>query len=142
MFEWLSIQKKKLHLDNLYLLGSKPLKLMSSYYNLSDALLVSLKPGPAFEIVVPSKFVTYLKSSKPILGMINGETNKIINKNKIGLSCGSSKYLQLFKNIKKLKKNYPYLKKKISHTSKDLYNKSFNRNKQILEIKKIFENLR
>ena len=115
---------------------------MSSYYNLSDALLVSLKPGPAFEIVVPSKFVTYLKSSKPILGMINGETNNIINKNKIGLSCGSSKYLQLFENIKKLKKNYPYLKKEISNTSKDLYNRSFNRNKQILEIKKIFENLR
>lgn len=141
MFEWLSLQKNKLHLDNLYLLGSKSLKLMSSYYNLSDALLVSLKPGPAFEIVVPSKFVTYLKSSKPILGMINGETNKIINENKVGFSCNSGDYLKLFENIKTLKKNYLYLKNKMSSKSKKLYKLSYDRKDQISKIKKIFEDL-
>jgi hypothetical protein len=139
MFKWLDSQKKKFHLNNLYLLGSKPEKLMNAYYNLSNALLVSLKAGPAYEVVVPSRFVTYLKSSKPILGMINGETNNIINENKVGFSCKSGNYLELFRNIKKLKKNYLYLKNKISSRSKKLYKASFDRKKQISKIEKIFK---
>ena len=112
---------------------------MNAYYNLSNALLVSLKAGPAYEVVVPSRFVTYLKSSKPILGMINGETNNIINENKVGFSCKSGNYLELFRNIKKLKKNYLYLKNKISSRSKKLYKASFDRKKQISKIEKIFK---
>ena len=114
MFDYLNSQKKKFNLNNVYILGEKPQKLMNSYYKLSSALLITLKSGIAFDIiVVPSKFVTYLKSSKPILGMINGETNKIIKKHKIGFCCRSGDYFKLFKNIKKLKKNYSKYKKEI-----------------------------
>ena len=43
-------------------------------------------------------------SKKPIIGMISGDTKKIINLSKCGLCCNAGNYLKLSQNILILKK--------------------------------------
>ena len=71
-------------LKNLYLLGLKKFKDIQYYLNNADYLLISLQYKQTFNSTIPGKFQTYLKYKKPILGLLGGETNRIINKYKIG----------------------------------------------------------
>ena len=67
-------------------------------YRQSDALLVMLKDKSIFNITIPSKFQNYLFFKKPILGWINGETKKIIDRNNCGLVSSAENVTQ-FQNM-------------------------------------------
>ena len=58
---------------------------MTSYYDASDFLIVSLIDKPIFSLTVPAKIQTYIAAKKPILGCIKGESADIINENNLGL---------------------------------------------------------
>jgi len=68
---------------------------MPVFFSQSDALLVSLKDEPIFAMTIPGKLQAYLKTGKPILGMLNGEGARIITQSGCGISCnaGDSKGL-------------------------------------------------
>ena len=72
---------------------------------------ISLININTFKKTVPGKFQSYLKFGKPILGVINGETNIIIKK----LKCG---YVVNNGEIKKLKDTLS----KIQNLKKSEYN--------------------
>ena len=99
-FNWLrdEINKRQLVADCL-LVGSFPLDRMPSFYAHADALLVSLANGPAFSLTVPGKVQSYLKSGKPLLGMINGEGRELIKEAGAGLVCPAGNPIELAKNI-------------------------------------------
>ena len=80
------IKKRKadLALNNMQLLGMMPFAEIAPYVNNSDALLIALKSGTAFEATIPGKFQTYLNYDKKIIGLIGGEVFDIITKYKIG----------------------------------------------------------
>lgn len=97
---WLTEEIKKLKLDkHIYLLGRHPLEEMPNYYHSVDALLVTLKKDPAFAMTIPGKVQSYMASGKPILGMLDGEGNKVINESMGGIACGSGESETLAKNI-------------------------------------------
>ena len=92
------IKKNKLE-NTIHLYGSFELEDMPYFYTNSDALLISLGNDPIWSITVPGKVQSCLAAGKPILTMLNGESNKIIKEAKAGLVANSGDYVQLSKNI-------------------------------------------
>lgn len=83
-----------------YILPSK----LKKYYLRSNALLITLPKGLASSKTIPSKFQTYLAYGRPLLICSNGEINKIVKNNHLGLVCSSGDVNTLYKNILSLKK--------------------------------------
>ena len=89
MSKWLHEQVTTRNLSNVLLLGRHPLSEMPGVFACADALLVSLKTNDVFEKTIPGKVQAYMASSKPILGMINGEAARVIEESGGGVSCPS-----------------------------------------------------
>lgn len=81
--EKLVLQEK---INNVVFWGRQPLAQMPSWFLGSDVLIISLIDKPTFALTVPAKFQAYLAAEKPIFSCINGETNNIVNDNKLGLT--------------------------------------------------------
>ena len=94
-YEWLKSEIEKNHLTNISLLGRFPLQAMPSFFKKADAMLVSLKNEPIFELTVPAKIQAYMASGKIILGMINGEANQLINESGCGYAVAAADYKAL-----------------------------------------------
>ncbi|MEG2243186.1 MAG: glycosyltransferase WbuB, partial [Muribaculaceae bacterium] len=88
----------------VYLLGRYPLEYMATFFNKADCMLVSLKDELAFNLVLPAKIQAYMSCSKPIIGMINGETAQIIEKSKCGLYCDANDIESMFDLITQMSK--------------------------------------
>ena len=82
-------------------------------------MLITLKPGDAFDATIPGKFQTYLSYKKRIIGLIGGEVFDIINKYEIGYATKS-------KDINQIKINL------INYLSKNHDLNKFNKNINIL----------
>ena len=65
------LEKVKLeeNLENFKLLGLLKFDELQEYVEHADALLISLKPGDAFDATIPGKFQTYLSYKKRIIGL-------------------------------------------------------------------------
>jgi hypothetical protein len=98
-FEKLKYMKLKYKIDNLQLKGLLSYNELKKYFELSDALLISLRPGDTFDSTIPGKFQTYLNFKKIIIGFIGGEVNKIINKYNLGLASNSQDPIFLSKLV-------------------------------------------
>jgi glycosyltransferase involved in cell wall biosynthesis len=75
---------------NIIFHGKKSRDEMYIYFNASDFLIVSLVDKPIFSLTVPAKTQTYIAAQKPIIGIINGETAQIIEKNNLGYVASPS----------------------------------------------------
>ena len=85
-----------------------PLSEIYNYQKKADILFISLKGGEALSGTLPGKFSTYLKFKKPILGLISGETKKLINNFKVGIAFEPNEADKLINNLETfldLKKN-------------------------------------
>jgi colanic acid biosynthesis glycosyl transferase WcaI len=88
MNDWLKAEVINRDLESqVILLGEFPIERMHSFYNHSQALLVSLKRDYYLSLVIPGKVQSYLMSGLPILGMVGGETEKIIKDSGCGYTC-------------------------------------------------------
>jgi glycosyltransferase involved in cell wall biosynthesis len=76
-------------IPNINFIGRKPLSEMPNYFEASDVLLISLVDAPIYEIMIPSKFQTYLQYSKPIFAVMKGEVPELIREYGLGLSADS-----------------------------------------------------
>ncbi|MEN9419579.1 MAG: hypothetical protein RI988_3199 [Pseudomonadota bacterium] len=52
----------------------------------ADALLVSLRPGPAMSLTVPSKLQAYLAAGRPVLACLDGEGARLVQEAGAGLA--------------------------------------------------------
>ena len=64
--------------------GRKALEEMPAYYAMADAMLVTMQKDRVLSMTLPGKVQTYMAAGKPIIGAIDGETNRVI----INSSCG------------------------------------------------------
>ena len=100
--------KSSYDLFNLELIDHIPLSEIYNYQKKADILFISLKGGEALSGTIPGKFSTYLKFKKPILGLISGETKKLINNFKVGIAFEPNEADKLINNLETfldLKKN-------------------------------------
>ena len=75
--------------DKIVCLGQFPARYMPYFYYYSQYLLVSLKDLPVFGHTLPGKVQSYMSSGKPLLGMVSGETRRIIDQVGCGFSVAS-----------------------------------------------------
>ena len=130
-FDLLERVKYREKLENFKLLGLLKFDELQRYVEHADALLITLKPGEAFDATIPGKFQTYLSYKKRIIGLIGGEVFDIINKYEIGYATKSKDIDQIKSNlINYLTKQYDKKKfeKNISILSK-IYSKKRNINR-------------
>jgi len=78
--------------DTVHLLGQFPSYSMPSFYKKADAMIVSLTSDFAHNNTLPAKVQGYMLAKKPILGLIDGEGQTIINEAKCGFACGANDY--------------------------------------------------
>jgi len=77
---------------------------------------------------------------KPILGMISGEANKLINDSNIGIAVDSGDYIKLAEEIKNILDN-KYDENIMASNSFKLYEKKFKSSLRRKQIKKIIKSI-
>ncbi|MBO5659854.1 MAG: glycosyltransferase family 4 protein, partial [Bacteroidaceae bacterium] len=64
--------------DTVHMMGRHPIDTMSSFFAQADVMLVSLSDEVGFNLVLPAKVQAYMVNAKPILAMLNGEGQEVI----------------------------------------------------------------
>jgi len=124
-------------IKNVIFWGRLPLKKMPEIFANSDCLIISLEEDSIFDLYLPAKFSSYLSSGKPILGVIGGDVNKLINENKVGISVGAkdeNKIIDAFDKIYNLSEDD---RATIKKNSKILFEKYFEKYKNIKTLENI-----
>ena len=65
--------------------GRQPRSDMPKWFAQADALIISLTDK--YCLTLPGKFQSYIKTGKPLLGIINGEARELIDENDIGVTA-------------------------------------------------------
>lgn len=71
--------------ETVHWVGRHPLQAMPAFFKEADAMLITLKDQPIFNLTVPAKMQAYMSTGKPIIAMLNGEGQRIVEES----SCGS-----------------------------------------------------
>ncbi len=75
---------------------------MPNFFVHADVMLVSLKQEDIFALTIPSKIQTYMASGKPIVSMLDGVGNDIIENANCGLTAAAGDYKTLADNVIRL----------------------------------------
>lgn len=81
-----------LRITNIKFYGRQPLEAMPKFYDMADAMLITLKDNKTLSYTLPGKIQTYMAAGKPIIGAINGETRYVIEQARCGLCCEAENY--------------------------------------------------
>ena len=65
--------------------GRQPRAEMPNWFAKADALIISLTDQ--YSLTLPGKFQSYIKTGKPLLGIINGEARELIEENNVGFTA-------------------------------------------------------
>ena len=107
---------------------------MPKYYEMADAMLVTLTKDPVISLTIPGKVQTYMAAGKPIVGAINGETSIVLNDVQGGYCGEAENSEELAKNIIKLYKSG--LSKNIGQKNGEYYKRMFSKEKFMEELEK------
>jgi glycosyltransferase involved in cell wall biosynthesis len=128
--EWMKNRVSELNLEqNVFFLGQHPVESMPSFFKIADVMLISLKNEKIFSYTAPAKIQSYMASSKPILGMINGEGADIIIEAKCGLVGDAGNASLLAQNAIKFAKMNFQEREEMGKNGYNFYNKFFSKQK-------------
>ena len=94
---------RKLELNNIRFLGSRPQNEVANYMALANILFLHLQHNRVYEITIPSKTYGYLASGRPILAAAEGELANLINEFGAGVVCPPEDAAALAQTIRKLR---------------------------------------
>ncbi len=126
--------------ENFILLGSFQSELIPDFFSCADFLLVSLKNQKIFSLTIPSKVQSYLASSKPIIGCLNGEGARIIQEANAGLISSAENPQELSDVIKRATLLSKEELRKMGENGRKYFDKEFSRNTLLNKLEVIFEN--
>jgi glycosyltransferase involved in cell wall biosynthesis len=123
---WLEdeILKRKLG-STVYVLGRFPVEDMPSFFIHADIALASLRDEYIFSLTVPAKIQSYMAFGIPILTMLSGAGNKIINDSKCGFTAESSDFKKLADNVIKVSSFNKIELTQLGENGKKYYNENF-----------------
>ena len=107
---------EKENITNFILEGKKPLEEMSYYHSIASILFISLKSGQGISSTIPGKLQTYLSANKFILGMVQGESKRVIENSGVGYCVDPDSPEDLVKKILYLK-DHPEIIQKINNSN-------------------------
>lgn len=88
--------------DTVKFLGRHPMQEMPNFFVHADAMLVTLKDEYIFSLTIPSKVQCYMAAAKPMLTMLNGIGNKIVEEAGCGFTANAGDAKQLAENVKRM----------------------------------------
>lgn len=91
----------QLELSNVIFHGQYPITEMTRFYQLADAMIITLKANKIISYTLPNKVQSYMAAGKPIIGAIDGETQLVIKEAQCGLCCSAEDFKE-FANIIKV----------------------------------------
>jgi glycosyltransferase involved in cell wall biosynthesis len=103
------------------------MKQMPRYFALADALLVTLKDEPIFNLTLPAKVQSYLACGRPIIAAVNGEGARIINEAKAGITCNAEEPKLLADAVLNIFQMQRDIREKLGSHGKTYYQKHFKR---------------
>ncbi len=112
---------------------------VKKFYDKTDFFFISLIDLNTFKKTVPGKFQSYLKFGKPILGIINGETNRLIKKYNCGYSVNNGETKKLNNILMKIKNLSQSEYNKLCKNGVNAYKKNFDKK---LIINTLIDNLK
>lgn len=134
----LKLLAQKMQIPNLKFWGKYPYDTMDEFYKQSEVLLISLKSESVWGKYIPSKFQTYLEAGKPILGVLTGAVERMINESKIGKCANPESIDEICDSILAIKNDildYSDTKEK----SNKILNSTFNRDLILKDIIDLIE---
>lgn len=94
------------HLEKtVVFMGNFSKELIPSLLTQADLLYLALKDAPIFSLTVPAKMQTYMSVGKPILAMINGETQDLIQDAQCGYSVNAGDFQALASRLENIVAN-------------------------------------
>ncbi|MDW0114015.1 glycosyltransferase family 4 protein [Sporosarcina saromensis] len=129
----------KYMLDNLVYYGRRPLEDMPSFYEMADAMLITLINNKNVSYTLPGKVQSYMAAGKPIIGAIDGETSIVIKDADCGLCCAAGKYIDFAKLILEFVNSDR--KKQMGVNAQNYYIQNYNKNIFIERLENELNNL-
>lgn len=132
---------REMELKNVIFYGSRPIQEMTNYYEIADAMLVTLKENESISYTLPGKVQSYMMAGKPIIAAINGETRNTINAAQCGFCVSAEDYEALAMDI--LKFDGMCIDKRISmaNNARHYYNTHFSKNMFFKKMKEELEGM-
>jgi len=87
-------------LSNIEFYGRRPVEDMPRFYEMADAVLLTLKDNKTLSYTLPGKVQSYMAAGKPIIASINGEARNVIEEAKCGYCCNAEDSVALVDLIK------------------------------------------
>lgn len=81
--------------ETVFLMGQHPIEAMPAFFRQADLMLVSLKDEPIFNLTVPAKLQAYMAAGRPIVAMLNGEGQQIVQSAGCGYTVDAGNSAQL-----------------------------------------------
>ena len=128
--------KEDMNLKNVIFYGRKPIEQMKEYYNLADAMIITLSNNNIISKTIPGKLQSYMAYGKPIIAAIGGETSNIINESKCGYCVNPEDYKELAKIMKKFRNNTSQERDNMAKNSFMYYKENFDKEKILNKIEK------
>lgn len=128
--EWVKERKASLGLDNLILAGRFPMEAMPQIFELSSALLVSLRDEEIFSYTIPSKVQAYLAAGKPIIASLRGEGARVIEEAGAGKTCEPESANALVESILALMSLSPAEREQMGSAGQSYFNEHFDMDRQ------------
>jgi len=119
---------------NLIFYGAHQLRELPSFYDLTDAFLVTLKKDEFTSYTLHEQVQNYLAYGKPIVAAIDGETSRVITEARCGFVGPSENYEALARNIIRFINLNPAEREEYADASREYYEEHFSQ-------KSFFENL-
>lgn len=136
---WLAEQKAALGLDNLVLAGAFPKSAMAELFELSSALLVTLKKEEIFSYTIPSKVQAYLAAGRPIIGSLDGEGARVIAAAHAGMTCSAGDGQALAESIAEMQNLSVEQRQQLGNNGKAYYFEHFELKAQCKKLIELFE---
>lgn len=88
------------NIKTVTLTGKRPFAEMPAYFQQADAMLLTLRAEfPHLRAVVPARLQSYMSAGKPVLGMIDGGSVRVINRSQCGICAVAADYESLAANV-------------------------------------------
>ena len=140
--ETVEAQSKELALTNtVFFLGRHPMAEMPTFFSYADVMIVSLKDEYIFSLTIPAKTQSYMASGKPIVSMLNGEGNRIVEAAKCGLTAPSGDYKKLADNVISMYRKSGEEREQMGKNGLDYYLTHFDKKTVVENILKAMEEL-
>lgn len=140
-FENVKNLSRKLKLNNVTFYGRCPVEEMPKFYEMADAMLVTLEKIPVISLTLPGKIQSYMAAGKPIIGAIDGETPLVIKEAECGFCVAAENAEMLAKVIEDYSRISTEEKSLLGANAKKYYDLHFTKKAYFEKLLESFDNV-